>query len=196
MTSPNSQKEKIRSSYPAILTLGDICEILHISKRKAAWMLQNEYILCKNSGKKTRQYQIPIDNLFSYIEKVEAKDPSVFIPTGLFSTNPRTVSERTRLTVPRYYFQQPPDDFTDWLSDQWYDVSEMLTAQDVATISGYSVKVVQRWMQKGQLKSVITATHRLVTTRDWLIEFYSTEAYKIQNKGTTHMELLISYYRN
>lgn len=189
-----TQKELIRASYPATLTLGDICEILHISKRKAAWMLQNKYILCKNSGKKTRQYQIPIDSLFAYIDRVEANDPSVFIPTGLFSTKPRTDAERKRLTVPRYYFQQPPDDFTDWLNDQWCDVPEMLTTPDVATVSGYNVKVVQRWIQKGRLKSVITANHSRITTKAWLVEFYCTEAYKIQNKGASHIELLIRYY--
>ena len=40
------------------LSAEQICKILHISKRKCAWMLQNGMIPCKDSGKKTRRYTV------------------------------------------------------------------------------------------------------------------------------------------
>ena len=40
------------------LSAEQICKILHISKRKCAWMLQNGMIPCKDTGKKTRRYTV------------------------------------------------------------------------------------------------------------------------------------------
>ena len=40
------------------LSAEQICKILHISKRKCAWMLQNGKIPCKDSGKKKRRYTV------------------------------------------------------------------------------------------------------------------------------------------
>ena len=62
-----NQRKALRTAYPDILTLSDITKILKISKRKAAWMLQNGYIKNINSGKKTRQYQVRINDLFEYM---------------------------------------------------------------------------------------------------------------------------------
>ena len=36
--------------------------MLHISKRKATWMLENGVIPCINSGKKTRQFKIKLSD--------------------------------------------------------------------------------------------------------------------------------------
>lgn len=49
------------------LSAEQICKILHISKRKCAWMLQNGMIPCKDSGKKTRRYAIRIDDIILYL---------------------------------------------------------------------------------------------------------------------------------
>ena len=45
MTNKTKKNEKLSAEK--------ICKILHISKRKCAWMLQNGMIPCKDSGKKT-----------------------------------------------------------------------------------------------------------------------------------------------
>lgn len=192
----NKQREEIRKSFPAVINLAQARAILHISKRKASWMLHNGYIPCKNSGKQTRQYQIRLDDLFEYMDKVERGDPSVQIPIGIFNTKPRKINrqETQRLIVPKYYYEQPPEDFQEWLNDEWYDVAEMLTTKDVAEISGYDTTVVQRWMQKKKLRSVLTPSNILITTKNWLVDFYYTEAYKIQNKGATHIELMSKYF--
>ena len=77
--------EEIRRNYPPILSLEQVRCILHISKRKAAWLLQNGHIKCTIGEKKTRQYSVPRSELIKYIEKCsEGKAPSV--PYGIFST--------------------------------------------------------------------------------------------------------------
>ena len=63
------EKKALRAQYPKKLTLDNVRCILHISKRKASWLLANGYIKCKNNGKKTRQYKVTLDDLFEYLDR-------------------------------------------------------------------------------------------------------------------------------
>ena len=40
------------------VTAEEAARLLHISKRKCSWMLQNGHIPCIDTGKKTRRYTI------------------------------------------------------------------------------------------------------------------------------------------
>ena len=139
-------KEQLQNTYPPILSLENIRVILRISKRKAAWMLHNGYIKCTINEKKTRNYQIKIDDLFEYIDKAESLDPSIQLPSGLFSSRkPKTHHEGSTVIAPCIIHQKPSDDFRDWISDEWYDIEEMLSLKDVPKLIGYNSKTIQRW---------------------------------------------------
>lgn len=40
--------------YPEVVSKEQLCQICHISKRKAAWLLENGLIPCSDTGKKTK----------------------------------------------------------------------------------------------------------------------------------------------
>ena len=100
-------KEQLQNTYPPILSLENIRVILRISKRKAAWMLHNGYIKCTINEKKTRNYQIKIEDLFEYIDKAESLDPSIQFPSGSFSSRKtKTHREESSVIAPcRIMFQ-------------------------------------------------------------------------------------------
>lgn len=182
-------REAIRGSYPETLTLEDVRCILHISKRKAAWMLQNGIIKCEISEKKTKQYKVRLEDLFAYLDKVERDDPSVAIPVGLF--NARKPSEKEKKERPcskPIRLQKPTKAFSGWLTDKWGSGNEMLLTSDISRLTGYAQQTVQRWMKNGILRSV-KVKNKLVSTKDWLIEFYCEEAYKIVRKSEKHIRL-------
>ena len=58
----NIDKNEIRKHFAEILSLENIRCILHISKRKAAWMLRNGIIKCEILKKNTRCYQVKIED--------------------------------------------------------------------------------------------------------------------------------------
>ena len=139
-------KEQLQNTYPPILSLENIRVILRISKRKAAWMLHNGYIKCTINEKKTRNYQIKREDLFEYIDKAERSDPSIQLPSGLFSSRKtKTHREESSVIAPCIIHQKPSDDFRDWISDEWYDIEEMLPLKDVPKLIGYNEKTIQRW---------------------------------------------------
>ncbi len=188
-------KAEILTTYPPILTLENVRVILRISKRKASWMLKNGYIKCKDSGKKTRQFQIDVNDLLDYIRRVEEDDISVRVPTGLFNGKPAATHHEDAIIAPKIIHESPPDDFCDWLADEWCDENEMLTTEEIALLTGYRQQTVQEWQKEKKLKSVFAQT-KLVITKQWVIDFYTTYGYQIQNKSNKHILLLLKYYQS
>ena len=105
------------------LSAEQICKILHISKRKCAWMLQNGMIPCKDTGKKTRRYTVLRKDLDAYIKDSTAHPEKYFIPVTFTSNNPG------KREPDKYYLypHQVPEDFRPWLDDQWYDLPDVIT---------------------------------------------------------------------
>ena len=50
--------ELLLEKYPETLSLEQLYQICHISKRKAKWLLDNNVIPCRDTGKQTRRYKI------------------------------------------------------------------------------------------------------------------------------------------
>lgn len=183
-------REAIRKSYPNVLSLEKVRRILGISKRKAAWMLQNGIIKCENTGKKTRQYRVKLTDLFRYLDKYEQGDPSVMTPIGKFNAK-KTKNERPR--IPREIYSKPPDDFRLWLEDEWYAESDLLHIKDISRITGYHENTVQKWLKDKKIRSVWTQ-NLLISSKTWLIDFYCDDAYQIVRKSDAHIDLMRRYY--
>ena len=183
-------REAIRKSYPNVLSLEKVRRILGISKRKAAWMLQNGIIKCENTGKKTRQYRVKLNDLFRYLDKYEQGDPSVMTPIGKFNAK-KTKNERPR--IPREIYSKPPDDFRLWLEDEWYAESDLLHIKDISRITGYHENTVQKWLKDKKIRSVWTQ-NLLISSKTWLIDFYCDDAYQIVRKSDAHIDLMRRYY--
>ena len=56
------------SDLPQVLSGEQVRRVLHIGKRKCAWILNNGFIKCQISDKKTRKYTVFKDDLIAYIE--------------------------------------------------------------------------------------------------------------------------------
>lgn len=187
-------KKEIRELYSETLSLEDVRCILHISKRKAAWMLQNGIIKCEIRQKKTKQYKVKIEELFAYLDKAKRDDPSVQIPIGLFNAKKpsgKEKKERPRPILTRH--KKPTKAFRAWLTDRWSREDEMLLTSGISRLTGYTQQTVQQWMKKGTLRSV-RARNKLMTTKEWLIDFYCEEAYKIVRQSEKHSELMECFY--
>ena len=79
--------------YPAVISKDQLYRICHISKRKATWLLEHGVIPCKDSGKKTRRFQIYTADVVNYLITLENEPQKVAIPAGIFQ------SEKDRKTI-------------------------------------------------------------------------------------------------
>ncbi len=154
----------LHDEFPETISGEQLRKILHISKRKCAWLLHSGAIPCTDSYQKTRRYAVKLDDVIEYIIRSE------------------NAAEKVQP-------QRPPECFREQLNDMWSDVPDVLTITEVSAITGYTPNAVNRWIVKGSLSSVIVQTG-LITCREWLIDFYCGDGYNIVKKVDMHLELL------
>lgn len=70
------------------ISLEQLYKMLHISKRKAAWMLNNGIIPCQIRPTKTHRYVILLEDVEIYLQK-QRKARREEIPVGIFNAKPR-----------------------------------------------------------------------------------------------------------
>ena len=171
-----------------MLTLEDVRKILHISKRKAAWLLSNGIIPCSNTGKKTRQYKVDIEDVIIYIERTDAGEADIRIPTGEFTSS----KSKTRVYNVSITPIAPPQ-MKEWLAYKWRYARDILTIDEAAELTGYSTATVKRWIYTGKLNT-INLTAKRVIFKEWLIDYYCGECHQNRQKCSKHKRLLKKYY--
>lgn len=155
------------------LTADQVRQMLHISKRKCAWMLQNGLLPCENTGKKTRQYHIRREDVIAYQSR--STEVPTLLPRIFSSAKPR----RPRI---------PASDFCERLSKEWSDISDVLTERDVVCLLGYHPYTVFRWISSGHLRAT-TAHGATLIAKLWLIDFCMGYGFRIVRKSRVHREL-------
>lgn len=154
----------LHDEFPEVISGEQLRQILHVSKRKRAWLLNNGIIPCTDNCQRTRRYAVKLNDVIDYI----------------------IASENAAVNVQPL---RPPEGFRELLIDEWFDVPDVLTISDVANITGYTPNAVDHWIVKGSLRSVIVQTG-LITCREWLADFYCGDGYNIVKKVNKHQKLL------
>ena len=156
-------------------------------------MLNNGFIKCQNTGKRTRKYTVLKEDLLTYIED-STKHPEKYVtPYAEFST----AKYKTTLKLRPHKTGFPsslPSDFRPWLEQKFESVPDALTIPQVIATTGYADNTVNRWLRQGHLKSVQTPTTRIIP-KTWLIDFYCSYAYTITNMSDKHIKLLQKFFR-
>lgn len=115
-----SKYADLKGRYPEDMTLNEMRAILHISKRKASYMLKNGYIPCEDSGKKTRNFRVQLKDVISYLDEIEKHPEMYTLPSGAFSSG-----------TPHQHVQWakklPVEEFRLWLEDEWFAAPDAMT---------------------------------------------------------------------
>jgi hypothetical protein len=173
----------LRDEYPEIISQDQLYRICRISKRKATWLLENGYIPCEDSGKKTRRFKIRIDDVIIYLTKLEKHPESLQTPPGIFSSRTKYRSIKQ--------MQEPIDSksFTKMLKKEWSSFPDVLTTNDVIKLIGYTQSTLSDWIIQGRIIG-IRYYNRYLIPKDCLIEYMATKAHRITQKSNNHMSLI------
>lgn len=166
------------SDLPEVLSGEQVRCILHISKRKCAWMLNNGFIKCQNNGKRSRKYIVLKEDLLKYIEDSQKHPERYATPYAEFSSA-KYISKNSRQYLRKTGFPSSlPKGFRVWLETEFESVPDALTVPQVIAITGYIDNTVDRWLRRGCLKSVQIPTGKIIA-KEWLIDFYCGYGYTI-----------------
>ncbi len=178
------------------LSLEQLRQKLHISKRKAAWMLQNGVIPCRIVNTPTHlRYYVSEEDLKKYLAKPRA-ERSIEIPVGVFSSRkenslPLEMGGRdSNLNIVLTSNERAM--FIHLLEKRMEIYPDAMNINRVAKITGYSRTTILRRVQNGDIFAVMM-NDEYVISKAGVIEFFASDkAFRIYNKSKWH-EKAIEY---
>ena len=184
------------------ISLEQLYKMLHISKRKAAWMLQNGIIPCEIRPTKTHRYVIRMEDVQVYLRKKRSTRRKE-IPVGIFNAKP------TKQTV--VINNNRPMDAVDigecfvTIADECRDAfrahverrlryfPDALTADKAAEIIGYSPHTVLSYIRQKRIFAV-QISGKYILPKTALVEFIiSDAAFEIVHKSTWHLNTILMF---
>lgn len=176
------------AEYPEKICQDQLYRICRISKRKATWLLENGYIPCEDTGKKTRRFKIRITDVIEYLTRLENSPESLLTPPGIFSSG---IKYKPRH---RAELQIDSGKFIEVLKKRWNSFPDALTVGDVIKLTGYSQTAISEWISKEKLFGVWYYKKYLIP-KECLIEYMATKAHRIHQKSKKHMDLIHIYHQ-
>lgn len=133
----------------AYLSADELYRYLHISKRKLKYLLENDYIPCIDTGKKTHRFLIKVRDAKDFKRRMD--------------TEPRFLSElygqfNSGIYKPRKKLIEPTPEncraFQKFLTERWAEYPDALPTRLAAELVGCATQRVGDWMRKGVISSV------------------------------------------
>ena len=173
------------------LSLEQLRQKLHISKRKAAWMLQNGVIPCRIVDTPTHlRYYVKEEDLEKYLAKPRA-ERSREIPVGVFSSRkenslPLEMGGRDHNNVNIVLTSNERAMFMHLLEKRMEIYPDAMDINQVAKITGYSRTTILRKVQNGDIFAVMM-NDEYVLSQASVIEFFASDkAFRIYDKSKWH----------
>ena len=173
------------------LSLEQLRQRLHISKRKAAWILQNGVIPCRIVDTPTHiRYYVKEEDLKKYLAK-SPSERSREIPVGVFSSRkekslPLEMGGRDHNNVNIVMTSNERAMFIHLLEKRMEIYPDAMDINRVAKITGYSRTTILRRVQNGDMFAVMM-NDEYVLSKSGVIEFFASDkAFRIYNKSKWH----------
>lgn len=186
------------------ISLEQLYKMLHISKRKAAWMLQNGIIPCRMRNTKTHRYAVRIEDVEEYLRK-SSKKRRQEIPAGKFNAKPtkKAVSSGRQphdtVALTGCYISPSVEEieaFKAYVTIRLKYINDALTIPQAASAIGYSPGTVLEHIEKKHLEAV-KISGKYIIAKTCLVDFLATDtAFEIVNKSNWHMNTILKFKEN
>ena len=188
-----------------IISLEQLYKMLHISKRKAAWMLQNGIIPCEIRGTATHKYTIRKEDVLAYMAKSE-REKRKEIPVGIFNAKKTNNPRRTESPDSDCggYFDdtnyklrgKERTRFKEMLEDLLSAVPDTLTVDEVAELTGYYRRTILRYVQRKYIYAV-NIMGKYYISKQSIINYLATDkAFKNTQKSEWHESMIKRFTEN
>ena len=188
-----------------IISLEQLYKMLHISKRKAAWMLQNGIIPCEIRNTPTHKYSVRKEDVLAYMAKSD-REKRKEIPVGIFNAKKTNNPRRT---------ESPDSDcggyfddtnyklrgkeralFKEMLEDLLSAVPDTLTVDEVTELTGYHRRTILWYVQRKYIYAV-NIMGKYYISKHSIINYLATDkAFKNTQKSEWHMNIIKAIISN
>ena len=179
-------------NLPETLSLEQIRLILHVSKLTARYYVQSGLLKSKNSGKQTRCYTVTRNDLLLFIEEYKEDPGRCQPPKDWYKTAGQVAVKRKRRLVPKRASEYCKYLFYGKLLKAYPD---LLDTNQVAKLTGYNIRTVNRWVTAGELKAIMTKPKNLFP-KQYVLDFLISDFYEsISVKSALHICHLNKIYQ-
>lgn len=136
---PEYDFDLLRIQYPEGMNKEQFYKLCHVSKRTAQRLLECGLVPCQRREQRTHRYIIAIDDVITYLIQREVLPEQYVLVRNLDIT-----TYRTERLPPQYESR-----LIALYQDKMNQYPDTLTVRDVRNVTGYSVKTIIKWCQKG-----------------------------------------------
>ena len=173
------------------LSLEQLRQKLHISKRKAAWMLQNGVIPCRIVDTPTHlRYYVKEEDLRAYMKQSITESKKEFI-RGQFSSRNKDAPETDEasgdgISVFAFLGRKDRNKFERILEKRLAIYPDAMTVKRVVDIIGYSDKTIRWHINKGRIFTILQDRKFLVSKFSLIKFLASDKGFAMQPKSEWH----------
>ena len=173
------------------LSLEQLRQKLHISKRKAAWMLQNGVIPCRIVDTPTHlRYYVKEEDLREYMRRSITESKKEFT-RGQFSSRNKDAPETDEasgdeISVYSYLSKKDRNKFERMLEKRLAIYPDAMTVKRVVDIIGYSEKTIRWHINKGRIFTILQDRKFLVSKYSLIKFLASDKGFAMQPKSEWH----------
>ena len=175
--------------------------MLHVSKRKAAWMLNNGIIPCRIRPTKTHRYVILLENVEIYLQK-QRKARREEIPVGISGAKPRKREVLLNrqpvdtVTIAECYITLADDckeAFRAHVEKRLRYTADAFVIDTAAEIIGYSRSMVLSHIQQKHIDAV-RISGKYIISKAAIVDFLVSDiAFGIVNKSAWHINTILQF---
>lgn len=183
------------------ISLEQLYKMLHVSKRKASWMLNNGIIPCRIRPTATHRYIIRLEDVEIYLQK-QRKARREEIPVGIFNAKPRKREVLLNrqpvdtVTIAECYITLADDcqeAFRAHVEKRLRYTADAFDIDTVAEIIGYSRGMVLSHIQQKHIDAV-RISGKYIISKAAIVDFLVSDiAFGIVNKSAWHMNTILMF---
>ena len=183
------------------ISLEQLYKMLHVSKRKAAWMLQNGIIPCRIRPTATHRYIIRLEDVEMYLQK-QRKARREEIPVGIFNAKPRkreVLLNRQPIdtvTIAECYItlsDNCKEAFRTHVEKRFQYTADAFVIDTAAEIIGYSRGMVLSHIRQNHIDAV-RISGKYIISKAAIVDFIVSDiAFGIVNKSAWHMNTILMF---
>ena len=173
------------------LSLEQLRQRLHISKRKAAWMLQNGVIPCRIVNTPTHlRYYVSEEDLRAYMKQSITESKKEFI-RGQFSSRNKNAPETNEVSgdeinVYSYLSKKERNKFERMLEKRLAIYPDVMDIKRIVSIIGYTDRTIRWHIGKGRIFAIIQDRKYLVSKYSLIKFLASDKGFAMQPKSEWH----------
>lgn len=173
------------------LSLEQLRQRLHISKRKAAWMLNNGVIPCRIVNTPTHlRYYVSEEDLRAYMKQSITESKKEFV-RGQFSSRNKNAPETNEISgdeinVYSYLSKKERNKFERMLEKRLAIYPDVMDIKRIVSIIGYTDRTIRWHIGKGRIFAIIQDRKYLVSKYSLIKFLASDKGFAMQPKSEWH----------